>query len=100
MDIVVISLARNSLHNCFPALRADKAVLGNHYKAYPTAKAQMSQPDRVLVVDVHPAVAVRAAVVFNVKIQIAMEAIRFLPNFRGFHTCTSIYKIRQHRRND
>ena len=99
-DVVMVSLERNPLNDCFPALRADKAVLVQHHKTHPTTNAQMPQPDRVFVVDVHPTIAVRAAVVIDVKIQISMEAIRLLAAFRGFHTCTGIYKIRQHRRND
>ena len=95
-DVVVVSFERNPLHDCFPALRADKAVLVQHHKAYPAAKTQMSQSDRVLVMDVHPAIAVRATLLVAVKIQITMEAIRFFTAFRSFHTRTGIYKIRQH----
>ena len=88
---------RNSL---FSALRADKAVLVQHDKAHPPAKAQMSQSNRVFGVNVRPAVAVRTAVVVDVKIQILVEPICVLATFRGLHTCTGIYTIRQHWWND
>ena len=84
---------RNSL---FSALRADKAVLVQHDEAHPPAKAQMTQSNREFVANVHPAVAVRTAVVVDVKIQIPVETICFLATFRGFHTRTGIYIIRQH----
>ena len=38
-NIVMVCLERDCLHDCFPTLWADKAMLVQHNKAYPAAKA-------------------------------------------------------------
>ena len=86
---MMFCLERNLLHLCLPALRAYELMLIQEYKGHMIADTNMAQLNMIGIVDLHPASAARAKVVFSVVVQIPMKAVS-ISTCAGCLFCSSI----------